>query len=96
MSSQKRTLTDGDIEFLREFFVDRYEFEEKIQKIVKETMKEEIGHLPTKDEFFKEMGKIYKKQQDLEDEKDMLSHRVKKHTDQIFRIEKHLNLPQLD
>ncbi len=92
----KRTMTDADtdllIERFREVFLDKHEFEEKVREIVKE----EIKHLPSREEFLEETGKIYKKQSDLEDEKDVLSHRVSKHTDQISKIEKHLGFSALE
>lgn len=92
----KRTITDTDMDLLierfREVFLDKHEFEEKVREIVKE----EVKHLPSKEVFFEETGKMYKKQSDFEDEKDILSHRVSKHTDQIGKIEKHLRFPALE
>ncbi len=48
-------VTDADIDALKKFFVDRYEFDQKVRNIIKE----EVSHLPTRDEFFKETAKIY-------------------------------------
>jgi hypothetical protein len=58
--------------------------------------KEDIKHLLTKEEFYSETAKIYKKLNDIEEERDLLSYRVSRHSDQISRIEKHLALPELD
>ena len=52
--------------------------------------KDEISHLPTKDEFYKETGEIIKRLDDLETEKDVLAHQVSSHDDRIEKIETHL------
>lgn len=49
--------------------------------------KEDISHLPTKDEFYEETGKILKRLDDLEQEKDVLSGQVSNHEDRIKDIE---------
>lgn len=49
---------------------------------------EDIKHLPTKDEFYKETLRILKKLDDLEVEKDVLSHNVSDHSDRIEALEK--------
>ncbi|KKQ75630.1 MAG: hypothetical protein US96_C0008G0016 [Candidatus Woesebacteria bacterium GW2011_GWB1_38_5b] len=85
-------ITDEDIKILigrfREIFYDKQESEEMMRKVVRE----ETSHLPSKDEFYEEMGKLYKRQNDQEEEIDLLNHRVSKHTDHIDTISKHLNL----
>lgn len=88
-----RTLTDEDIDLLREVFVDKSEFDNRVRKIVREEVQSETKHLPTKDEFYEETGKIYKRQSDLEEENEILNHRVSVHSDQIEKISKHVNLP---
>ncbi len=89
---KKRMITDEDIKILigrfREIFYDKQESEEMMRKVVRE----ETSHLPSKDEFYEEMGKLYKRQNDQEEEIDLLNHRVSKHTDHIDTISKHLNL----
>ena len=55
--------------------------------------KDDISHLPTKDEFYEETGKILKRLDDLEEEKDVLSHRVSNHSDRIEKIESRLGIP---
>jgi hypothetical protein len=55
--------------------------------------KKDISHLPNKDEFYEQTGKILKRLDDLEEEKDVLSNRVSKHEDRIGKIESHLGLP---
>jgi septal ring factor EnvC (AmiA/AmiB activator) len=54
--------------------------------------KEDIKHLPTKDEFYTETSKLYKKLEDMEEEKDVLSHQVSRNSDRLDKVEKHLNL----
>lgn len=58
--------------------------------------REDIKHLPTKDEFYAETSKIYKKLEDIEEEKDVSSHQVSRNSDRLDRVEKHLNLATLD
>ncbi len=50
--------------------------------------REDIKHLPTKDQFYKETLRILKKLDDLETEKDVLSHNVSDHSDRIEALEK--------
>lgn len=66
-----------------------------LKQSVKEAIREEglvthedIKHLPTKDEFYKETVRILKKLDDLETEKDILSHNVSNHSDRIEALEK--------
>lgn len=63
------------------------------EAVTKKEFEERLKHLPTKDEFYAEMSKFYKNQENLEVDRDLLKHRVFKHTDQIHRIENHLNPP---
>lgn len=91
-----RTITNEDIDILiqrfREIFYDKQESEEKTREIVAD----EIKRLPTRDEFFEETAKIHKHQSDLEEEKDILAHRVSIHSDQIQKLSKHVSLPLVD
>lgn len=93
---KKRTFTDEDIRILvekfRVVFPDRVEMEEIVETRVRQIIREETSHLPTKDEFYEEMGKLYKRQNDQEEEIDILNHRVSKHTDHIDTISKHINI----
>ena len=54
--------------------------------------KEDISHLPTKDEFYEQTGKILKRLDNLEEEKDVLSHQVSNHGDRIEKIESHIGI----
>ena len=54
--------------------------------------KVDISHLPTKDEFYAQTGEILKRLDNLEEEKDVLSHQVSKHEDRIEKIGSHLGL----
>ncbi len=44
-------------------------------------VKGDLSHLPTKDEFYEQTGEIIKRLDDLEQEKDVLSHQVSGHED---------------
>lgn len=54
--------------------------------------KEDISHLPTKEEFYEQTGKILKRLDDLEAEKDVLSHQVSDHSDRIEKIESRVGI----
>ena len=54
--------------------------------------KADISHLPTKDEFYEQTGEILKRLDNLEEEKDVLSHQVSGHSDRIEKIESHLGI----
>lgn len=49
---------------------------------------EDIKHLPTKDEFYKETLRILKELEDLKIEKDAFSYNVSDHSDRIDALEK--------
>jgi len=51
-----------------------------------------LSHLPTKDEFYKQTGEILKRLDNLEEEKDVLSHQVSGHSDRTEKIESHLGM----
>lgn len=48
---------------------------------------EKINHLPTKDEFYEEMIKLYKKSDDLEMEKNILVRQVRRQDERIDSLE---------
>ena len=81
------TLTDEDLKALKDLM--EVTFEEKLD----EKLDEKLSHLPSKDEFYEQTGKILKRLDDLEVEKDVLSHQVSKHEDKIEKIGSHLGLP---
>ena len=81
------TLTDEDLKALKDLM--EVTFEEKLD----EKLDEKLSHLPSKDEFYEQTGKILKRLDDMEVEKDVLSHQVSKHEDRIEKIGSHLGLP---
>ena len=83
-------LTDDDLKAIKDLM--EVTIDETIEK--KELVtKSDISHLPNKDEFYEQTGKILKRLDDLEQEKDVLSHRFSDHSDRIEKIESHLELP---
>jgi len=52
-----------------------------------EPLMEKIEHLPTKDEFYAEMLKLYKRQDELETEKDVLVSRSADNSSRIDLLE---------
>jgi hypothetical protein len=57
-----------------------------------EKLDSKLSHLPTKDEFYERTGEILKRLDNLEEEKDVLSHQVSNHTDRIEKIESRLGI----
>ena len=49
--------------------------------------KDDLGHLSTKDEFYEQTGEILKRLDDLEEEKDVLTHQVSNRGDRIKDLE---------
>ena len=84
------TLTDEDLKALKDLM--QITFKETAEELELVT-KDHINHLPSKDEFYEQTGKILKRLDDLEQEKDVLSHQVSKHGDRIEKIESQLGLP---
>jgi hypothetical protein len=50
--------------------------------------KSDISHLPTKDDFYEETSRLYKKMEDIETEKDILSAHSSNHSDRLEKLEK--------
>ena len=49
--------------------------------------KDDIGHLPTKDEFYGAMDKVMGELKAIREEVTILGHQVSEHTDRLDRIE---------
>ena len=54
--------------------------------------KDDISHLTTKDEFYEQTGEILKRLDNLEEEKDVLSHQISRDSDRIEKIESRLGM----
>ncbi len=79
--------TDEDLKALKDLM--QITFKETTEEIGLVT-KDDIKHLPNKDEFYEQTGKILKRLDNLEEEKDVLSHQISSHRDRIEKIESHL------
>ncbi len=84
------TLTDNDLKAIKNLMEVTVDDAIDTKELV---TKKDISHLPTKDEFYEETGKILKRLDDLEAEKDVLSHQVSNHEDRIKDLESHLRPP---
>jgi hypothetical protein len=49
--------------------------------------KEDISHLPTKDEFYEKMDEVMGELKTIREEQTLLSHRISDHEDRIEKIE---------
>jgi hypothetical protein len=104
MSKVKPTLNKADIDLLKGVFITRDDKDiGSIKNLITLAVdgaiegnglvtKTDISHLPTKDEFYEQTGKILKRLEDLEEEKDILSGRVSNHGDRIEKIENNLGI----
>lgn len=63
------------------------EFEE-IEKLIRDTVKEEISHLPTKDEFYKWMDKLMSELKSIREDHTVLIGQVTRHTQEIESLQK--------
>ena len=79
-------LDDDDLKAIKDLI--EVTFDEKLD----EKLDVKLSHLPTKDEFYEQTGKILKRLDDLEEEKDVLSNQVSGQGDRIEKIETHLGL----
>jgi hypothetical protein len=50
--------------------------------------KNDISHLPTKDDFFKETSKLFKKMEDIETDLKLVTEKVSEHSDDIEELKK--------
>lgn len=82
-------LTDNDLKALKGLM--RVTFEETAKDIGLIT-REDVKHLPTKDEFYEQTGEILKRLDNIEEEKDVLAQHVSEHEDKISKIQSHLKL----
>ena len=54
--------------------------------------KEDISHLPTKDEFYTKMDEVMGELKDIREEQAVQSHQLSNHEDRIEKIESHLGM----
>ena len=60
---------------------------DEIEGLVRSTVKEEISHLPTKDEFFGKMDEVMGELKTIREEQTVQSHRLSNHEDRITTLE---------
>jgi hypothetical protein len=53
--------------------------------------KEDISHLPTKDEFYEKMDEVMGELKTIREEQAVLGHQVADHDDRIEKVESHLD-----
>lgn len=63
-------------------------FETQFTDRVREIVKEEVGFLPTKDEFYTKMDEVMGELQAIRDEHTAIGFRVSEHSDQIAALER--------
>ena len=54
--------------------------------------KEDIGYLPTKDEFYAKMDEVMGELKTIREEQAVQSHQLSNHSDRIEKIESHLGI----
>ena len=96
MASQKPTLNKADIKLLSDSFLTRSKKDLRVLRDLFELIlddkgvvtKDDIKHLPTKDEFYEQTLEILKKIDNIETSDTLLSARVSKHSDVIEKLKK--------
>ena len=82
------TLDGNDLKAIKELM--EVTIEEAIEKSL--VTKEDISHLPTKDEFYEKMDEVMGELKAVREEQTVLSHRVSNHEDRMHKIEDALDL----
>jgi hypothetical protein len=55
--------------------------------------KQDLSHLPTKDEFYTKMDEVMGELKAIREEQPLQSHKLSDHDDRIEKIENHLGIP---
>ncbi len=73
---------------------------DEIEKLTRNIVKEEIKHLPTKDEFYESMGKVMGELKAIREEQEVSTGKLSEHSDtledhetRLCKIEKVLEIP---
>lgn len=78
-------VTSGDLKKIKEVF--EFVFVEKVDELGLVT-KDDIKHLPTKEEFYDQSDKLMKELKDIREEQSILSQHSKDHSDAIEALQK--------
>lgn len=100
MNKQKPTLNQADVDLLKETFLNREDLSE-IKNVIKQALnedetlvrKEDIKHLPNKDEFYLKMDEVTGELTTAREEQVVLSETIREHSDRIEKIEEKLGFP---
>lgn len=79
------TLTKKDFDAMREMI--QIVLDEVLDQKLEEKIPHYISHLPTKDEFYEETGKILKEIKDMKEELMIVNHRSSENRDKIEKLE---------
>ena len=83
-----RVLTDEDLKILRETFATK----DEVRSIVQEELHQEIGQLPTKNEFISRMDKLSGEYQNFSTDAPNLTKKVSNLEERVDKIEVKLSL----
>lgn len=102
MDESKRTLTKADLEALADVFDQRFQINtlklthsfatQEDLKELKDDLKQEFSHLPTKDEFYKSQDDLVTRLKKIDENTDVQAGQVVDHESRITRIESKLNI----
>ena len=81
-------VTKADLDDLKEWI--DIAVDEKLDKVIetKIATKDDISHLPSKDDFYKETARLLSKMEDIEDSITILNNRTSDHSDKLEKLEK--------
>ena len=66
------------------------------EAVTKDELREQIKHLPTKEEFYKSQDELMAEVKKIREEQPVQAHQISRNADDIRKIKKHLNLPAFD
>jgi hypothetical protein len=83
------TLDSDDLKAIEQIIEAKMDVVIEKQQLV---TKEDLSHLPTKDNFYEKMDEVMGELKASREEQAVLSHRVSDHEDRIEKIESHLSI----
>ena len=88
LNNRMATLDNDDLKAISQLI--KVNIDEAIEE--KLVTKDDISHLPTKDEFYTKMDEVVGELKASREEQTLLSHRVSDHEDRIEKIESNLRI----
>jgi hypothetical protein len=88
LNSRMAILGDDDLQAIKGLI--KVTIDEAIEE--KLVTKQDLSHLPTKDEFYTKMDEVMGELKAIREEQPLQSHKLSEHEDRIEKIESHLGI----